>query len=121
MRTVLAGDLGGTKCRFALVAADFSVHAVQHVPTVRELGLGAINTNGISDPEIDKIIQEARPVLDDAKRKALLERAMELAIERHYVMPVLTFQVLSAGRTDKVSYQTRADEETFAAEIAGPK
>lgn len=36
MRTVLAGDLGGTKCRFALVADDFSVHRVQHVPTVRE-------------------------------------------------------------------------------------
>ncbi|MFY9343720.1 MAG: ROK family protein [Planctomycetota bacterium] len=36
MRTVLVGDLGGTKCRFALVGEDFSVHAVQHVPTVRE-------------------------------------------------------------------------------------
>ncbi len=35
MKTVLAGDLGGTKCRFALVTADFGVHAVQHVPTVR--------------------------------------------------------------------------------------
>jgi glucokinase len=36
MRTVLAGDLGGTKCRYALVAADFTVHRVQQVPTVRE-------------------------------------------------------------------------------------
>lgn len=36
MRSVLAGDLGGTKCRFALVGDDFSVHAVQHVPTVRD-------------------------------------------------------------------------------------
>jgi glucokinase len=36
MQTVLAGDLGGTKCRFALVGADFAVQRVQHVPTVRE-------------------------------------------------------------------------------------
>lgn len=36
MRTVLAGDLGGTKCRFALVGEDFSVHRVQHTATVRE-------------------------------------------------------------------------------------
>lgn len=36
MRTVLAGDLGGTKCRYALIGEDFSVHRVQHVPTVRE-------------------------------------------------------------------------------------
>ncbi|MFM1871100.1 MAG: Glucokinase [Planctomycetota bacterium] len=36
MRTVLAGDLGGTKCRFALVAEDLSVAAVQQFATVRE-------------------------------------------------------------------------------------
>ncbi|MEY4672537.1 MAG: hypothetical protein RL148_321 [Planctomycetota bacterium] len=38
MRTVLAGDLGGTKCRIALVAEDFSVHGVQQFATVRERG-----------------------------------------------------------------------------------
>lgn len=36
MRTVLAGDIGGTKCRFALVSADYGVHCVQLVPTVRK-------------------------------------------------------------------------------------
>ena len=36
MRTVLAGDLGGTKCRYALVGEDFSVHRVQHVATIRD-------------------------------------------------------------------------------------
>ncbi|MCK5943504.1 MAG: ROK family protein, partial [Planctomycetes bacterium] len=36
MRTVLAADLGGTKCRFALVSEDFGVHCVQRVETVRE-------------------------------------------------------------------------------------
>lgn len=36
MRTVLAGDLGGTKCRFALISADYGVHCVQRVDTVRD-------------------------------------------------------------------------------------
>lgn len=36
MQSVLAGDLGGTKCRFALVTADLAVHRVQQVATVRE-------------------------------------------------------------------------------------
>lgn len=36
MRTVLAGDLGGTKCRFALVAEDFARHESPPVATVRE-------------------------------------------------------------------------------------
>ncbi|MFZ9414773.1 MAG: ABC transporter substrate-binding protein [Alphaproteobacteria bacterium] len=84
----------------------------------RALGLGAIHTNGISAPEIDALVQEARPVLDEARRRAILEKAMELAMERGYIIPAVTFQVLSAGRADRVSYATRADEETLAAEIA---
>jgi len=38
MRTVLAGDLGGTKCRFALITEDYGVHATQRVDTVRDRG-----------------------------------------------------------------------------------
>ena len=58
MRTVLAGDIGGTKCRFALVSSDFGVHRVQLVPTVRETG-----------PFIDGLTQAVRRVLD--QREAL--------------------------------------------------
>jgi len=36
MTTVLAGDLGGTKCRIALVTAEYRVHAVQQFATVRD-------------------------------------------------------------------------------------
>src|SRR5262245_48633661 len=36
MKTVLAGDLGGTKCRFALITDDFQVLNVQRVPTTRD-------------------------------------------------------------------------------------
>ena len=34
MKTVLAADFGGTKCRFALVAEDFAVHRVTGFATV---------------------------------------------------------------------------------------
>ena len=36
MQTVLAGDLGGTKCRFALVSEDYGVHCVERIDTVRD-------------------------------------------------------------------------------------
>jgi glucokinase len=36
MKSVLAGDLGGTKCRFALIAEDGRVLAAQRVPTIRD-------------------------------------------------------------------------------------
>ncbi|HEY0420747.1 MAG TPA: ABC transporter substrate-binding protein, partial [Acetobacteraceae bacterium] len=89
--------------------------------TNRAMGLGSINTNGISDPEIDRLIEQARPVLDDARRRTLLEQAMELTIARNWVIPALAFDVISAGRADRVSYRTRADEETLAAEIMPAK
>lgn len=38
MRSVLAGDLGGTKCRLALVAEDCTIQATQQFATVRERG-----------------------------------------------------------------------------------
>lgn len=36
MQSVLAADLGGTKCRFALVAEDLSVHGVRQIATPRQ-------------------------------------------------------------------------------------
>ncbi|GDY03222.1 glucokinase [Planctomycetota bacterium] len=36
MKTVLAGDIGGTKCRFALITEDLQVLAVQQVATSRD-------------------------------------------------------------------------------------
>lgn len=36
MRSVLSADLGGTKCRIALVTEDFAVHQVQRVATVHD-------------------------------------------------------------------------------------
>ncbi|MGC6486726.1 MAG: ROK family protein [Planctomycetota bacterium] len=36
MRTVLAADLGGTKCRFALISEDHGVHCARRIETIRE-------------------------------------------------------------------------------------
>ena len=87
----------------------------------KDKGLGSINVSGIADPEIDKLIEEARPMLDQAKRRALLERISELVVERNWVIPTLAFGTVSAGRADKVTYTTRADEETMALEIKPAK
>jgi glucokinase len=38
MRSVLAADLGGTKCRFALVTEDLRLLGVRRIPTVKERG-----------------------------------------------------------------------------------
>ena len=87
----------------------------------KDKGLGAINTSGISDPELDTLIQQVRPILDEPKRRAMLERITEMTVERNWVIPVLAFGTVSAGRADRVSYTTRQDEETMAIEILPAK
>lgn len=62
MRTVLTGDIGGTKCRFALVSSDFGVHCAQRVATVRETG-----------PFIDGLTQAVRGIL--TQRESFAEQA----------------------------------------------
>ena len=64
MRTVLAGDIGGTKGRFALVSADFGVHCVQRVDTVREQG-----------PFIKRMTESVRTILQ--QRESLCTTAGE--------------------------------------------
>ncbi|MCA8951125.1 MAG: ROK family protein, partial [Planctomycetes bacterium] len=53
MRTVLAGDLGGTKCRFALVSDDLGVHAVTQFATPREQNAFLAEF----DAAVDRVIQ----------------------------------------------------------------
>lgn len=100
--------------------ASYFLGAVIH-STDKDRGLGAINVSGIADPEIDKLIEEARPMLDEAKRRALLEKISEMVVARNWVIPTLAFGTISAGRADKVRYTTRQDEETMALEILPAK
>ena len=87
----------------------------------KERGLGSINISGIADGELDGLIREARVTLDAPKRRAMLEAISEKVVERNWVVPVLAFGTISAGRADKVTYATRADEETMAHEIRPAK
>jgi peptide/nickel transport system substrate-binding protein len=87
-----------------------------HTPN-RDLGLGAINYSGISNPEIDALIQRGRRILDDGQRRAVLERAMEATMAQNLVIPILTFEAIWAGRADRVRFTPRADEETLAIEV----
>lgn len=82
MRTVLAGDIGGTKCRFALVSSDFGVHCAQRVDTIRENG-----------PFIDGLKQAVHEILGQRKDFAAksgieLEAPVALGFGTAGVIPV---------------------------------
>jgi peptide/nickel transport system substrate-binding protein len=76
-------------------------------------GTGASNRGRYSNPEVDKLIQQALATVDDAKRQALLARATEMAIEDGAIIP-LHYQVNVWGAKKGLRYAPRTDEYTLA-------
>ena len=58
----------------------------------RDKGMGASNRGRYSNPQVDKLINDALATVDDAKRRDLLARATEVAIEDVGIIP-LHYQV----------------------------
>ena len=100
--------------------ASYFLGAVIHTAD-KDKGLGSINVSGISDPDLDPLIQRARATLDEPARRALLEQVSEQVVAPNWVVPTLAFGTVAAGRADKVSYTTRQDEEIQAMEILPAK
>ena len=100
--------------------ASYFFAAVIHTAD-KERNLGAINVTGISDKELDGMIQRSRNMLDASARRTLLEQVSEQVVARNLVIPTLAFGTVTAGRADKVSYTTRQDEEIQASEILPAK
>jgi peptide/nickel transport system substrate-binding protein len=83
----------------------------------REKGMGPSNRGRYSNPEVDKLINEALATVDDAKRQDLLARATEVAIEDVGIIP-LHYQVNTWAMRKGFSYKPRTDERTLAGDIA---
>jgi peptide/nickel transport system substrate-binding protein len=82
----------------------------------REKGMGPSNRGRYSNPEVDKLINEALATVDDAKRQDLLARATEVAIEDVGIIP-LHYQVNTWAMRKGFSYKPRTDERTLAGDI----
>ena len=76
-------------------------------------GMGGANRGRYSNPEVDKLIDEALATVDDAKRQDLLARAAEAAIEDVGIVP-LHYVVNVWAMRKGFSYKARADEYTLA-------
>jgi len=82
----------------------------------REKGMGASNRGRYSNPQVDKLINDALATVDDRKRADLLARATEVAIEDVGIIP-LHYQVNTWAMRRGFSYQPRTDEYTLAGGI----
>ena len=76
-------------------------------------GMGGVNRGGYSNPAFDALVTAALGTLDDAARRALLERASALAMAEHAIVPIVTRTATWATKRG-LAYQARADGSTLA-------
>jgi peptide/nickel transport system substrate-binding protein len=75
--------------------------------------MGASNRGRYSNPQVDKLINDALATVDDKKRAELLARATEVAIEDVGIIP-LHYQVNTWAMRKGFAYKPRTDEYTLA-------
>ena len=78
----------------------------------KERGFGASNRGRYSNPEVDKLIEEALATIDDTKRADLLAKATEMAVEDGGIIP-LHYQVNTWAGRKGIVYTARTDETTL--------
>ena len=79
----------------------------------KDKGMGASNRGRYSNPEMDRLLEEALRTVDDPKREKLLQDATRLAMEDYGIIP-LHFQVNTWGTRKGLKYAPRTDEYTLA-------
>jgi peptide/nickel transport system substrate-binding protein len=82
----------------------------------REAGMGASNRGRYSNPEVDRLIQEALATVDDAAREKLLATATDLAIGQDQGIIPLHYQVNTWASRAPWQYTPRTDEATIVME-----
>lgn len=92
------------------------LRGVLHSPD-RELGLGGFNRGRYSNPAVDRLIQEASTTLDNSRRAALQQRAMEAAMADVAVIPLYANTLVWATRRGFV-FTPSPDEGTLAMRVA---
>jgi len=66
------------------------------------------------NPEVDKALQAGVKTLDDAKRRAHFEKAMEITMADRAYIPIVVLQTVWAATKGKIALDPRVDEDTLA-------
>ncbi|MGH9033444.1 MAG: ABC transporter substrate-binding protein [Acidimicrobiia bacterium] len=79
----------------------------------RDKGMGASNRGRYSNPEVDRLIQDALATVDDAAREKLLATATDVAIGQDQGIIPLHYQVNTWASRKPWQYTPRTDEATI--------
>ena len=96
--------------------ASYTYGALVHTADA-ERGLGNFNRGDYSNPEFDKVFDEAMATLDTDKRRELYEEASYISMTDRAMIPTISTQTVWAAKSGLVDYTPRIDGETLAYEI----
>lgn len=82
----------------------------------REKGYGASNRGKYSNPELDRLLDQAMQELEDTKREALLQQATKVAFDDVAILPIHIQKNAWAMRST-LTHTPRADELTRAQDV----
>ncbi len=81
-------------------------------------GWGSSNRGLHSNPEMDKILDQALATVDDTKRAALLAKATEIGVGEDLGIIPLHYQVNTWAAKKGLSYKARTDERTVGYDVS---
>ncbi|MBO6947600.1 MAG: ABC transporter substrate-binding protein [Rhodospirillales bacterium] len=87
----------------------------------KDKGMGSSNRGRHSNPEFDKILDEALSTVDDDKRAALLAKATDIGIGEDQGIIPLHYQVNTWAAKKGLKYNARTDERTYAMGVVSSK
>lgn len=87
-------------------ASNLAAITLQQVVATRNPAarMGPFNRQHYSNPELDRVLEQALRTMDSERRDALTAQAMRTAIEDVAVIPILYLKVNWAGLRDRVQY-----------------
>ncbi len=119
----------GTKLEFSLLLAGWGAETGETSSPLRSLlasfdaaaGMGTANRGRFSDAGMDALLSTALTTIDDTKRGILLAAAAEKAIGELQGLVPLHYEVSTWAMRKGIQYRARADQYTFAFEVAPAK
>ncbi len=82
----------------------------------KEKGLGPSNRGRYSNPELDKLLEQALSTIDPPKREALLQQATEVGIKDLGIIP-LHYEVSTWGMRKGLAFLANSSQYTLAFDI----
>ncbi|WEX09306.1 ABC transporter substrate-binding protein [Chelativorans sp. AA-79] len=99
--------------------ANYTLSSLAHTNDP-ETKLGAFNVRGYSNPEMDKLIEDAAVEMDEEKRRELLEEANALVATDRPNLPIASI-VTAWAMKKNLTIVPRSDEDTLAMNIRPAK